>query len=275
PGFVLGGRVVTTTDDVVPAYTLLVMRRLGVVRQLVAARSIVDPDGRFRVRVTSGEYELVAAPSGWAPSAPTIASAGETEAKVVVSAGATLSGRVVDAKTGESVAHARIMREAAGGGASAQPANAGTVTREDGTFELTGIPAGPVSITIGGGGYHPKIEAGMTAADGATIGPLVVALTPLAEGEKPTLELVGIGVKLRAERDAIIVDFVIPEGGAAIAGIVAGDRIVAVDGVGTDKLGMDGAVSRIRGAVGTKVAVTIRRGEQETQLVVERKKVKA
>jgi RNA polymerase sigma factor (sigma-70 family) len=275
PGFVLGGRVVTTSDDVVPAYTLLVMRRLGVVRQLVAARSIVDPEGRFRVRVTSGEYELVAAPSGWAPSEPTIAGAGEKDAKIVVREGATLSGRVVDAQTGKPVSYARIMREAAAGGASAQPANAGTVTREDGTFELTGIPAGPVSISIGGGGYHPKIEAGITAVDGATIGPLVIALTALAEGEKPTLELVGIGVKLRAEHDAIVVDFVMPEGGAALAGIVAGDRIVAVDGVGTDKLGMDGAVSRIRGAVGTKVAVTIKRGDQETQLVVERKKVKA
>lgn len=275
PGFVLGGQVVTTAGEPVPAYTLLVMRRLGVVRELVTARSIVDPDGTFRVRVTSGEYELVASASGLAPSAPTVVGAGDKDAKIVVSEGATLTGKVIDAVSGAPLAYARIMREAAGGGASAQPANAGTVTREDGTFELTGIPPGPLSISIGAGDYHPKIEAGMTAIDGATLGPLIIPLTMLAAGEKPTLELVGIGVKLRAEHEAVVVEFVMPESGAAGAGIVAGDRIVAVDGVGLDAIGLDGAVAKIRGVAGTKVAVTVRRGDQNIQLLVERKKLKA
>ncbi len=275
PGFLLGGQVVTTSGEPVPAYTLLVMRRLGVVRELVTARSIVEPDGKFRVRVTSGEYELVASASGLAPSAPTTAGAGEKDAKIVVSEGAILSGKVIDATSGKPLQYARIMREAAGGGASAQPANAGTVTREDGTFELTGIPPGPLSITVGAGDHHPKIEAGLTAVDGVTLGPLIIPLTKLAPGETPTLELVGIGVKLRAEHEAIVVEFVMPESGAHAAGIVAGDRIVAVDGVDIAKLGMDGAVSRIRGVVGTKVSVTIRRGDEDVQLVVERKKLKA
>jgi RNA polymerase sigma factor (sigma-70 family) len=275
PGFVLGGQVVTTNGEPVPAYTLLVMRRMGVVRELVTARSIVEPDGKFRVRVTAGEYELVASASGLAPSAPTIAGAGEKDAKIVVSEGATLSGKVIDGVSGKPLSFARIMREAPGGGASTTPANAGTVTREDGTFELTGIPPGPLSISIGAGDYHPKIEAGMTAIDGATLGPLIIPLTKLAAGETPALELVGIGVKLRAEHESAVVDFVMPESGAAAAGIVAGDRIVAVDGVEIAKLGLDGAVARIRGVVGTKVSVTIRRGDQDTQLVVERKKLKA
>ena len=54
---------------------------------------------------------------------------------------------MVDATTGGPIAYARVMREARGGGASIEPANAGTVTRADGTFELTGIPAGPLAIS--------------------------------------------------------------------------------------------------------------------------------
>ncbi|MGE0400080.1 MAG: sigma-70 family RNA polymerase sigma factor [Kofleriaceae bacterium] len=275
PGFILGGQVVTTSGEPVPAYTLLVMRRLGVAREMVTTRSIVEPDGKFRVRVTSGEYELVASASGLAPSAPTVAGAGDKDAKIVVSEGATLTGKVIDATSGAPLPYARVMREGAGGGASAQPANAGTVTREDGTFELTGIPPGPLSITVGAGEHHPKIEAGMMAVDGATLGPLIVALTKLRPGETPTLELVGIGVKLRAEHEAILVEFVMPESGAAAAGIVAGDLIVAVDGVDIATLGIDGAVSRIRGVAGTKVSVTLRRGDKDLELVVERKKLKA
>lgn len=85
----------------------------------------------------------------------------------------------------------------------------------------------------------------------------------------------GIGVKLRAEHEAIVVELVMPESGAMAAGIVAGDRFVAVDGVGIDKIGIDGAVARIRGVVGTKVAVTLGRGDQNVELLVERKKVNA
>jgi hypothetical protein len=55
------------------------------------------------------------------------------------------------------------------GGASAQPANAGTVTRADGTFELTGIPPGSFSITVAAGGHHPRIEGGLVAAEAARV----------------------------------------------------------------------------------------------------------
>ena len=40
------------------------------------------------------------------------------------------------------------------------------------------------------------------------------------------------------------------------------------------QLGMDGAVARIRGVSGTKLAVGVKRGEQVSTLVVERKPVK-
>ncbi|HEU0031506.1 MAG TPA: carboxypeptidase regulatory-like domain-containing protein [Kofleriaceae bacterium] len=275
PGQVIAGSVETTDGAAVPAYTLLVTRRRGTASELAVARSVIDARGRFEVRVAPGDYELVAAASGSAPSAPARATGGDTSVRLVVTTGATLRGTVVAAEGGTPLGLARVMREAGRGGASAQPANAGTVTREDGTFELTGIPPGPLSITIGAGGYHPKIEAGLTATDGATLGPLTIALTKLAPGEQPTLELVGIGVKLAAHDDALRVEMVIAGSGAEAAGIVAGDEIVAVDGIEAVKLGVEGAVAKIRGVAGTTVSVTLRRPGGLVPLVVERRKLRA
>jgi RNA polymerase sigma factor (sigma-70 family) len=271
----ISGRVSTTDHEPVPAYTLLVLRREGAVRDLVVARSVVEASGRFEVRVSPGDYDLVASASGWAPSAPTRAAAGARDVELVVTAGATLRGTIVAADNSSPIQYARVMREATDGGASAQPANAGTVTRSDGTFELTGIPPGRFSVRIGAGGFNPKIEAGLQASDGATLGPLTIPLARLAPGEQPSLELVGIGVAMAADGDALRVNQVFPGSGAAQAGIVVGDHIVAVDGAPASELGVEGAVAKIRGVAGTTVSVTLRRGDQLVTLVVERRKLKA
>ena len=190
---------------------------------------------------------------------------------IAVSAGGTLRGTIVSAADGAPVPYARVMREGGDGGASAQPANAGTVTRPDGAFELAGIPPGPFSITIGADSFNPRIEAGLTSTDGGTLGPLRIALARLAEGETPKLELVGIGTKLVADGDTLRVDMVVPGSGAEAAGIVVGDRIVAVDGIAVTQLGIDGAVAKIRGVEGTSIAIALRRPAGVVALVVERR----
>ncbi len=273
-GLAISG-VVTGDGEPIPAYTLLVFARSGARRELVIARSIVDATGRFEVRVPSGDFDLQAAASGWAPSGFISAAGGARDVKLEVSQGATLRGQVVAADGSGPIPHARVMREARGGGASAQPSNAGTVTRADGTFELAGIPPGPVSITIGAGGFHPKIEAGMTASDGAALGPLTITLQRLKDGEKPSLELVGIGVQLIAGPEGLTINRVIPASGAADAGIQAGEEVMAVDGVPTTQLGLDGSISRIRGVEGTTVSITIRRNGKLVPIVVTRKKLRA
>jgi predicted metalloprotease with PDZ domain len=170
------------------------------------------------------------------------------------------------------VAYARVMRQVSGGGASAQPSNAGTVTRPDGSFELAGIPAGRVSISIGADSFNDQIESGLTASEGQTLGPVAIAMTPLAPGSEPKIEVVGIGVKLAPDGDDLLVQEVIKNGGAQAAGIVAGDRIVSVDGVSVTELGLDNAVSAIRGAPNTTVSIGLRRG---VVLVVTRTKLQA
>ncbi|HEY6035352.1 MAG TPA: sigma-70 family RNA polymerase sigma factor [Kofleriaceae bacterium] len=277
-GVTLTGTVVTKADEPVPAFTLTVQRRQGAQRGFELAKSVVDAKGHFEIHVEPGAIEVTAAATGWAPSDPLAVDAkpGAAPLKIVVSTGATLSGTVVDAATKQGVPYARVMREGgASGGASASPANAGTVTRADGTFELTGLPPGPVSITIDAGDYHPKIQAGMLAEDGGTIGPITIPITKLAPGEQPTLELVGIGVALSAVENGLTVTKVIPGGGAEAAGIVAGDLIVAVDGLSAVELGVNGAVAKIRGQAGTTVAITVKRGTQLVPLVCERRPLKA
>ncbi|HUS32187.1 MAG TPA: sigma-70 family RNA polymerase sigma factor [Kofleriaceae bacterium] len=273
-GLPLAGTVRNADDQPVPAYTLLVTRREGLVREIVTTRSVIDPRGKFDVRVPKGSYELIASADGWATSTPLAVAAGTTDATLKLSAGATLVGVVVDGATGKPLEYARVWREGATGGATASPANAGVVTRADGTFELAGIPPGPFTISVGAGNYNPKLESGLVARDGATVGPLRVELRKLNPGEEPKMELVGIGVKLSADGEALKVDMVAPEGGAAGAGIVAGDLLVAVDGVPVTQLGIDGAVARIRGVAGTKLSIGVKRGEQVSTLVVERKPVK-
>lgn len=273
-GLALGGFVRDPDDKPVASFTLIVTKRQGMLREGVATRTVVDPSGKFSVRVPKGDYELLVFASGWAPSGPVPASAGTTDTKVQLPQGAVLAGRVIDAKTREPLPYARVQREGAGGGASAQPVNAGTVTRPDGTFELAGIPPGPFTISIGAGDHHPKLEGGLLAKDGGSIGPIEIKLMPLAEGESPQLELVGIGVKLSVDGEAILVDQVVANSGAAAAGIVAGDHITAIDGIPVTTLGMDGTVGRIRGVAGTTLGVTIVRDGKPIQLVVERKPLK-
>ena len=83
-----------------------------------------------------------------------------------------------------------------------------------------------------------------------------------------------IGVTLVADGDALRVTRVIPGGGAEAAGIVVGDRVTAIDGLPVAPLGVDGAVSKIRGVEGTTITVTVRRGDQRVQLIVTRRKLK-
>jgi Carboxypeptidase regulatory-like domain/PDZ domain len=272
-GLPLAGQVVDSRGAPVPVFTLLVRRRAGAARPVVATQSLIDPQGRFAVRVPQGDYELLASAQAWARSTPVEAAAGTTDVRVVLGSGATLRGKVVAIDDHTPIGNARVTCETPGGGTSVLLAEPGAVTRPDGTFELTGISAGPLSIWVRAEGYYAKIEAAMTARDDAVLGPLTVELTRVDPEEATLTELVGIGVNLSPDGDALLVTRVLPGSGAFDVGLGFGDRVVAIDGLPVAPLGVEGAIARIRGVAGTTVTLTLRRDGQDVQLIVERRKL--
>jgi carboxyl-terminal processing protease len=70
--------------------------------------------------------------------------------------------------------------------------------------------------------------------------------------------VIGIGVLVDTRYGLPEIVSVIPGGPADRAGLRRGDFILAVDGVGTDRLEDDDLVARIRGEPGTNVSLTIR-----------------
>lgn len=68
---------------------------------------------------------------------------------------------------------------------------------------------------------------------------------------------VGLGVELKADQGALLIVRVIPGSPAQRAGIVDGDRIVAIDGQQIANLSTDDAASMLTGEEGTTVRVTL------------------
>ncbi|HTL32681.1 MAG TPA: sigma-70 family RNA polymerase sigma factor, partial [Kofleriaceae bacterium] len=62
----LAGIVRNADDEPIAAYTLLVTKREGLVREIVTTRSVIDARGKFDIRVPKGAYELIASTDGWA-----------------------------------------------------------------------------------------------------------------------------------------------------------------------------------------------------------------
>ncbi len=74
----------------------------------------------------------------------------------------------------------------------------------------------------------------------------------------------GVGMEIGIKNDAITVVAPLKGNPAQKAGILPGDKILAIDGQSTMNMGVDKAVKLIRGKVGTKVKITIaREGKKE------------
>lgn len=73
----------------------------------------------------------------------------------------------------------------------------------------------------------------------------------------------GVGIIVAREQGKLVVISAIEDTPAAKAGIKSGDEIVAIDGHKVELIGNDLALQKMRGAVGTKVTFTIKRGMSE------------
>jgi hypothetical protein len=265
----------------VPGFVVVVSRRSGPMGESqVTNHSVFDSAGRYRVgSLPEGDYLVRILAHGFAASEPVPVSVkppDDARADFLLVTGGTLTGVVTDSETRKPIANARVTVEGrVGGGALPVPVVASTTTDAGGGFVLGGIAPGLRSVYALAYRYHGRILSGLDVKDGATLGPVEIALTKLKEGEEPTLELTGIGAVLTPQGDAMLIGRVLPGGGAAESGLGPGDAILAVDGVPVVKLGFNGSIQRIRGPEGTTVLLTVRKaGGEVIQLEVFRRKIR-
>jgi len=74
----------------------------------------------------------------------------------------------------------------------------------------------------------------------------------------------GIGAEIGIKDDVLTIIAPLPEMPAEIAGLKAGDKVLAIDGETTMGISVDAAVNKIRGEKGTNVILTITRNGLET-----------
>lgn len=81
-------------------------------------------------------------------------------------------------------------------------------------------------------------------------------------------EFAGVGIEIGLRDDVLTVIAPLKDTPADRAGIIAGDKILKIDGESTDGIALDEAVSKIRGRRGTKVILIVSRkkdGNEETR----------
>jgi RNA polymerase sigma factor (sigma-70 family) len=223
------------------------------------ARGVFELDG-----LPVGRQRVVVAAEGLAPSPPQDVEippepAAAPELSFTLDAGSRLHGTVIDRQSRAPLAGARLSVQGTPGAGTNVPLASEALTDADGRFHLRGLAPGRASVVATAEGHHGRIVGGLEVRPGADVGPLEIALGPTAPGEAPRIEMIGIGAMLAPRDGAIVLGNVVAGGGAALAGLVTGDAILAVDGYPVAELGMGGAVGRMRGAEGSVVVLRVRR----------------
>jgi hypothetical protein len=276
------GVVRSASGTPVAAFSVLVSLARGPLeREQIAARSFLDAEGRYEIQgLGPGTYEVIAAALGSAPSAPAKVTipdppAAPVSVDLTLARGARLRGTVLDAKTQQPIAGARIELEGLLAMSQEVPLLVTATTGDGGTFELPGLGAGVRSLEVTAAGHHGRIVSGIVVAE-ADPPPITVSLTPTEPGEEPGLELVGIGAVLTAKDDALVIGQVLPGGGAAEVGLAPGDAILAIDGVNVTILGFENAIGKIRGPEDSVVVLTVRKAgaAEAADVAVPRRRIK-
>lgn len=275
------GRVVRARDGApVAAFAVALWRRDGLAFSAAPPASFVDPSGAYEIDgLAPGTYEASAMAAGYAPSSYAIVQVGDTRAQAdfALHSGARITGIVTDDATKRPIAGATLLLEGRRGDAPdlpAAPLSPEAQTGPDGRFTLEQVPSDAMSVSVEKQGYLVRlVSLGQLPQDGDAP-PLAIALTPRNAAADASFELTGIGAVLRAQGDALLIQRVIPSGGAADAGLVAGDEIVAIDGTRVTEVGMERAIGAIRGPEGSTITLRIRRAGREVDVLVTRKLIR-
>lgn len=268
--------VVSGDQGPMTAFVISVAQEKGPLEaSTVATKSFFDSHGKYEIDgLSTGTYRVSALAAGYAPDVERGVSIDESrpELKQVdfqLHGGGSVTG-VVTSAGGGPIAGAKVSAEGPINLGREAIADLGTTrTGEDGRFELGGLPPGRQSVLVAAGGHHARIISALNILPGQVTGPLDIEMRPLKPGEKPKLELVGIGAALRIDGETLRIMQVVPGGGAAQVGLQHGDQIVHVAGTSVVDLGFGGAIQQIRGPVGTSIQLGITKAKTEAVVVVD------
>lgn len=265
PGGTLTGTITAEDGSVVPGATVAALRHTGpLTRAAQAQTTVFDAQGEFRLEgLPPGIYDVVGGAADHALTRVRDVELGTAEVVValVLPEGGRISGRVLDASTGEPLALARVeVERSLAAGASIAPLRSSALTDDAGAFEIDGVEPGRCSVYAYALDYAPRAISGLEVEAGADAGPVEVALHPAADAAGEVFDIVGIGVMVQVNGETLRVGAVIEDGGADRAGIVAGDLLLEIDGIPVVGLvDFGGAVQALRGREGTEVRLGVAR----------------
>ncbi|MDB4965528.1 MAG: hypothetical protein JWN44_1217 [Myxococcales bacterium] len=271
---ILRGTVRDGAAKPVVAFTLVARSKEGVIgRGPEEFATVVDGDGHYELALAPGTYQVAAAARGLARSPWQMVTLSDAATlNFTLRAGSRLFGHVIDRGSGQSIAGARVMLESdtlTDGVTTLSDAT----TDADGHFSLDGLMPGRQALTISAVAHDGRCIGSLEVpADGA-LGPVTIDLAPAKPGEETT-EFFGIGAQLGADPVGIVVKRVNPGGGAADAGLLAGDVILTVDGEDVGAVAFIDAIQLIRGPENSVVSLRVRRRDAATEVIqVTRKRV--
>ncbi len=260
------GQVLSKAGKPIASFTVVVMTANEIGSRTIATESFFDSQGHFEIRgVPAGEHVAIVAAHGFAQSEPTsvVALIPPNEPRrttIVLSGGGTAFGQVVDDE-GKPLEGAEVSLENYITAGSLVPLVATTSTDEQGGFELSGLQTGLRTLSVSAFNHHQRLFSGVAITEGTRVGPLAIVLEATVEGEPPKLETTGLGIAVSKTEEGILVGEVIPGGGGHEVGLVNGDVILSIDGESVQAIGFGDAIQRIRGPVGTKIVIGVRRAE--------------
>lgn len=277
----IAGDVVSDGDGKpVGAFVVILSQPVGKVEERpIDTRSVFDAQGKFVVGpLAPGRYLLRVTAHGHAASraqSVEVTAGGTARVQIRLPAGGSIEGVVRDAATRRGIGGALLVLDGSAGVSSLPLAlETSAVAGSDGGFRLTGVPQGLRSLTATADGYNGRVTSGIEVNE-ARATQVEIELGAVPPGEVAKVELTGIGAGLAGQGDALLIGDVIAGGGAAEAGLVKGDLIVAIGTTQVVTLDLNGATQMIRGPVGTTVTLRVKsRDQPERSVVVTRRLIR-